>query len=104
MIDPFTRKHPVLVNRLDGHVALANSLALKMAGITKNTPNPQGGQILKDPKTGEPTGILRDAAMDAIYAIIPPKSVDQHREAILAALKARGGIRCDQHSGQHIGC
>jgi len=87
LIDPFTPVHPVLVNRLDGHVALANSLALKLAGITKTTPDPQGGQILKDPITGEPTGILRDAAMELVYQVIPPKSYEQQRRVILAALK-----------------
>ena len=53
----------MLVSRLDGHMALANSLALKLAGITRDTPDPQGGEIVKDKKTGEPTGILRDNAM-----------------------------------------
>lgn len=87
LIDRFTQKYPVLVNRLDGHVALANSLALKLAGITKTTPDPQGGQILKDPITGELTGILRDAAMDMVYHVIPPRSHEHQREAIWVALK-----------------
>ena len=50
------------VNRLDGHMALANSLALKLAGVTKETKDPPGGVIVRDAKTGEPTGILKDAA------------------------------------------
>ena len=54
LIDEVSPDNPVFVNRLDGHVALANSLALKLAGITKDTPDPQGGEIEKDPKTGEP--------------------------------------------------
>ncbi|MBN1351780.1 amidohydrolase [candidate division KSB1 bacterium] len=104
LIDPFTKEHPVLVNRLDGHVALANSLALRLAGITKTTPDPQGGMILKDPLTGEPTGILRDAAMDAVYEVIPPKSKAQHREAIVAALRhaAEVGITSIQDNSSAI--
>ena len=48
-------------------MVLANSLALKLAGITEATPVPPGGEIVKDPATGEPTGILKDAAMDLVY-------------------------------------
>ena len=66
-IDAVTPDHPVCVSRLDGHMILANSLALKLAGVTKNTPVPPGGEIVKDPATGEPTGILKDAAMDPVY-------------------------------------
>ena len=47
---------------------LANSLALKLGGVTKNTPVPAGGEIVKDSATGEPTGILKDAAMDLVFA------------------------------------
>ncbi|TFG78370.1 MAG: amidohydrolase, partial [Chrysiogenales bacterium] len=54
LIDAITPDHPVLLQRLDGHMALANSLALKLAGITRDTPNPQGGEIVKDKRTGEP--------------------------------------------------
>ena len=71
LIDAITADHPVLVSRLDGHMALANSLALKLAGITRDTPDPQGGEIVKDKKTGEPTGILRDNACDLVTAVIP---------------------------------
>src|SRR5262249_8141299 len=61
-IDAQTDGHPVFVNRLDGHMALANSLALKLAGVTKASSDPPGGLIVRDPATGEPTGILKDAA------------------------------------------
>ncbi len=87
MIDPFTADHPVLVSRLDGHMALANSLALKLAGITRDTPDPQGGEIVKDKKTGEPTGILRDNAMDLVDKVIPPLSRDKRERAIRAAMR-----------------
>ena len=61
MIDAATPDNPVFVNRLDGHMALANSLALKMAGVTKETKDPPGGVIVRD-KNGEPTGVLKDGA------------------------------------------
>ena len=70
-IDSVSGQHPVFVSRYDGHMGLANSMALKMAGITKNTPSPPGGEIVKDPKTGEPTGILRDEATGLVYNVIP---------------------------------
>jgi predicted amidohydrolase YtcJ len=59
LIDPFTPNTPVFVNRLDGHMALANSVALKLAGVTRETKDPDGGVIVRDPKTGEPTGVLK---------------------------------------------
>jgi len=85
-IDPVTPDHPVCINRLDGHMILANSLALKIAGVTKSTPAPPGGEIVRDPATGEPTGILKDAAMDLVYAKIPPPTPDQDLRAAEAAL------------------
>jgi hypothetical protein len=87
-IDAFTPDHPVCVNRLDGHMILANSAALRAAGIDRSTPTPPGGEIVKDPATGEPTGILKDAAMDLIYARIPPPSLLQKRRAAEAAMRA----------------
>ena len=87
LIDAITPDHPVLVSRLDGHMALANSLALKLAGITRDTPDPQGGEIVKDKKTGEPTGILRDTAMDLVDKVIPPLSREKRERAIRAAMR-----------------
>ena len=75
MIDAATPDHPVWVNRLDGHMALANSLALKLAGVTKETKDPPGGVIVRDAKTGEPTGILKDAAEDLVERVVPEKSL-----------------------------
>jgi len=60
LIDNFTLAHPVFVNRHDGHMALANSLALKLAGVTRETKDPPGGLIVRDAKTGEPTGVLKE--------------------------------------------
>lgn len=66
LIDKVSPDNPVLLNRADGHSVLVNSYVLRESGITKNTPAPFGGEIQKDPVTGEPTGILKDAAMDLI--------------------------------------
>ena len=74
MIDDFSGDTPIFIYRMDGHLALANSLALKLAGITKDTQNPDGGIIEKNPLTGEPTGILKDNAIQLISSIIPPPS------------------------------
>ena len=86
-IDAITPDNPVCINRLDGHMILANSLALKMGGVTRNTPVPPGGEIVKDPATGEPTGILKDAAMDLVFNKIPPPTVDQNLKAAGAAMQ-----------------
>lgn len=84
LIDAFTKDVPVFVNRLDGHMALANSVALKLAGVTKETKDPPGGLIVRDAQ-GEPTGILKDAAMSFIYAKIPPASLAERLDAARAA-------------------
>jgi predicted amidohydrolase YtcJ len=93
-IDAVTPDNPVCVNRLDGHMVLANSLALKLAGVTKDTPVPPGGEIVKDPATGEPTGILKDTAMDFVYAKIPEPSFAEKIEAAEASLRhaAENGV------------
>lgn len=71
-IDSFTRDIPVFVNRYDGHMALANTAALKIAGITENTKAPAGGEIQRRKGSNIPTGLLRDEAMDLVSAKIPP--------------------------------
>ncbi len=80
-IDSLTAEHPVFVNRLDGHMALANALALEMAGITSETPDPEGGLIVRDAATGEPTGMLRDNAMDLVSRLIPEPTEDELDQA-----------------------
>ncbi len=86
-IDSVTPANPVCVNRLDGHMVLVNSLALQIAGISKNTASPEGGEIVKDPKTGEPTGILKDAAMGLVTRHIPEPGFDAKIKAAEAALR-----------------
>ncbi len=86
LIDRYTPQTPVFVNRYDGHMALANSYALKLAGIDKTTPDPQGGTIVRDKKTGEATGILKDAAMNLVFRHMPDPSEEEMLEAARLAL------------------
>ncbi len=81
-IDAATLQTPVLVSRLDGHMALANSLALEMAGITSATPTPPGGEIVLDPDTGEPTGVLKDEAMGLVSRVMPPATEEEMDHAL----------------------
>ena len=69
-----TEANPVYLRRVDGHAAWVNSTALEMCGITKDTPDPPGGKIDRDPKSNEPTGILREAAMDLVSRHVPEPS------------------------------
>jgi len=86
-IDAGTLLHPVFVSRLDGHMALANSMALELAGITGSTPVPPGGEIVLDPVTGEPTGILKDEAMSLVSGVIPAPTVDETDKALDDAIQ-----------------
>ena len=90
LVDRYTSQTPVFVNRYDGHMALANSFVLKLAGIDKSTSDPQGGTIVRDKKTGEPTGILKDAAMNLVYRHMPdPSETEMIEAAKLALAEAR---------------
>src|SRR5260370_5957207 len=97
-MDAATPETPVAVNRYDGHMILANSLALKLAGITAQTPEPAGGVIVRDGQ-GNPTGALKDAAQDMLFKAVPPPSHDQRRHAIERALEhaASLGVTSVQH-------
>ncbi len=85
-IDADTKENPVVIYRLDGHMVLANSLALKIAGIDKNTPDIKGGKIIKD-KNGIPTGILKGNAMNQLLEKIPPMTDFQKEKALKSASK-----------------
>ncbi|MFI5156432.1 MAG: amidohydrolase [Chitinophagales bacterium] len=85
-IDSVSGNRPVFVNRYDGHMALANSKALALAGIDQHTADPPGGQIVRDPKTGQPTGILRDEAMELLNKVIPPPSESELMEYLQRAV------------------
>jgi predicted amidohydrolase YtcJ len=86
LIDSFTAQTPVALDRYDGHMILANSLALKLAGITAHTPDPPGGVIVHDAQ-GNLTGALKDAAADLVYKAIPDPTHDQRRHAVERALE-----------------
>jgi predicted amidohydrolase YtcJ len=84
-IDALTPDTPVLVTRYDGHMALANALVLQLAGITPETKDPPGGTIVRD-KDGNPTGLLKDAAMGLVNHVIPSPSEEQLLRMIRAAM------------------
>src|SRR5215472_2248056 len=85
LIDPVTPNTPVFVSRYDGHMGLANSLALKLAGVTSATQDPPGGTIVRDAQ-GNPTGGLKDAAQSFVFKVIPPPSHEQRLRDIKRAL------------------
>jgi len=85
LIDALTPDTPVFVTRYDGHMGLANSVALRLASVTAKTPNPPGGVIVRDEK-GNPTGALKDAATDYIDKVIPPTSHEERRRIVKRAL------------------
>ncbi len=87
-IDPVTPDHPVLLSRMDGHGALANSVALRLAGIDRDgPPDPPGGEIERDPTTRVPTGILKDSAIGLVAEHIPPPSDAELDRALTAAMR-----------------
>jgi predicted amidohydrolase YtcJ len=86
MLDPATGDRPACLARQDGHMIACNSLALAKAGITRATPDPPGGVIVRD-ASGEPTGVLKDAAMDAIARVRPPRTRDELVEGLRAAME-----------------
>jgi predicted amidohydrolase YtcJ len=99
-IDSVTPHHPVWVNRLDGHMALANSAALAAAGITAATPELDGGEIVRDAR-GAPAGVLKDNAMALIDRVIPEPSPEVADRALDAAMRhvARQGVTSVHNMG-----
>lgn len=106
MIDAATPDNPVFVNRLDGHMALANSVAMKLAGVNKDIKDVDGGMVVRD-STGNPTGIFKDAAMDYLEKAIPEPSFDQKLEAATAATEYAASLGVtsvqDMSAGTDIG-
>ncbi len=86
LIDSQTPNTPVWVNRYDGHESLANSATLRLAKIDAKTPDPPGGQIVRDAQ-GNPTGVLRDSAQDLVFKIMPAMSAAHRMRAIHQALE-----------------
>ena len=83
LLDPVTGDHPTCLQRQDGHMMVCNSLALKLGGVDKNTPDPPGGVIVRD-SAGNPTGVLKDEAMSLVWKVRPPRT----KEQIVAGLNA----------------
>jgi len=84
-LDELTPANPVWLEHTTGHYGVANSQALKLAGITASTPNTPGGTIDRD-ASGRPTGVLKEGAQDALHKVIPATTVAQERDGILASL------------------
>jgi predicted amidohydrolase YtcJ len=107
LIDPVSSDNPVILSRADGHSVLVNSYVLNHSGITKETPDPYGGEIQKDPVTGEPTGILKESAQGLIKtgAIPVERTEEEKKERAMkgwaAAFKmaAELGVTSIQHPG-----
>ncbi len=96
-LDVATNGHPAIFVRVDGHIAIASTAALKAAGITAQTPAPEGGKIDHDAQ-GEPTGILREGAQGLVMAKVPPPTPQQRRRAAELSLAdaARWGVTSAQ--------
>jgi hypothetical protein len=86
LIDRSVSDRPVFVTRYDGHMSVANSVALKLAGVTSGTTDPPGGVIVRKPGSREPAGVLKDTAQALVQRVIPPPTEDEMRQAIEAAL------------------
>jgi predicted amidohydrolase YtcJ len=87
-LDKVSPNNPVILGRADGHGAVANSAALKIAGVEKTTPDPFGGEISKDKKTGEPNGMLLDAAQGLVRRKVPGTTqAEAERAVVLAAMR-----------------
>ena len=100
-LDGLIPDRPAFMRCYDGHTGWANSRALALAGITRTTPDPKGGNIVKDTKTGEPTGALKEAAQDLMDKVLPKPSRQDKLHAIRAAVAEahRFGITSVQNAG-----
>ncbi len=91
-LDRYVPDRPCFLARYDGHMALANSRALTLAGISESTADPAGGELVRNPQTRRPTGLLRDTAMDLIGDVVPATTDEEMAEAIGAALQLAGRL------------
>jgi predicted amidohydrolase YtcJ len=86
-LDKVSPRNPVILGRADGHGAVANSAALKLAGVDKSTANPFGGEVSKDKESGEPNGMLLDAAQGLVRRRVPPTSAADAERAVVLGVK-----------------
>src|SRR5688572_11677609 len=103
-LDSIVSDRPAVMNCYDGHSIWVNSKALAMAGITKDTPNPTNGVIVKDPSTGEPIGHLKESAADLVNRIMPQPSDADRRTALRGAIAEahRYGVTSIQNAGGRL--
>jgi hypothetical protein len=85
-LDSVTGDHPAIFTRVDGHIAVANTEALRLAGISGSAPDPSGGKIDRDAQ-GKPTGIVRETAVDLVYAKVPSPTHEERRHALELAMQ-----------------
>jgi predicted amidohydrolase YtcJ len=99
-LDRAAPRNPVLLSRVDGHTSWANSQALRIAGVNRSTANPAGGEVVRDPRTGEATGILKESAETLVARFVPEPTPGQVRRAVAAAMElaARTGVTSVQTS------
>ncbi len=102
-LDSVAADHALFLTRADGHAAIVNSAALKIAKIDKNTPNPFGGEILKDKATNEPNGMLLDNAQELVAKNIPKPTEAEREQALLTGINREIGLGwCEiQNAGSH---
>lgn len=86
-LDKISPNNPVALTRADGHAIVANSAAIKIAGVTRDTANPFGGEIMKDKQTGEPNGMFLDRAQSLVGARIPARGAADSEQEILLGVK-----------------
>ena len=100
ILDRAAPRNPVILSRVDGHTSWANAEALRIAGVNRSTPNPAGGEVVRDPRTGEATGILKESAEGLVARHVPDPTPAQVRRGIVAALElaARTGVTSVQTS------
>lgn len=107
MVDWATPHHPVLVTRFDEHMALANSLALKIAGLDAHAADPPGGLLVRDAGTGELTGVLKDAALELVEKAVPPRTFEEKLAAARAATEYAASLGVtsltDMSAGADVG-
>lgn len=83
-LDPVSPHHPVWLVHISGHMGVANSRALELAGITRDTSDPEGGHIARD-EHGEPTGLLQETAQELVKRVLPPYTLEETKAALAAA-------------------
>ena len=91
-LDDIAPDHPVALGRADGHAIVVNSLALKLAGIDRTTPNPTGGEIVRDPRSGEATGLLVDSARRLVDRLVPPPTSSELEQALIVGARREAAL------------